>query len=79
MQQGGMPDGMQGGGPPGGGGVLDGSVFKARKVPTSWVPEPIKLSPELLEAASLRSKARSAFDEAEFLTEKANQVIKNIK
>jgi outer membrane protein assembly factor BamB len=79
MQQGGMPGGMQGGGPPGGGGGLDGSVFKARKVPISWVPEFIKMSPELFEAASLRSKARSAFNEAEVLTEKANQVIKNIK
>lgn len=79
MQQGGMPAGMQGGGPPGGVGVVDGSIFKARKVPASWVPESIELSPELLEAAALRSKARSAFDEAEDLTEKANQVIKNIK
>lgn len=71
--------GMQGGGPPGGVGVLDGSIFKARKVPVSWIPQSIEMSPELLEAASLRSKARSAFDNAEDLTEKANQIINKIK
>jgi hypothetical protein len=86
--QGGMPGGapggqgggMQSGGQAGGGGgTSDGSIFKARKVPTSWVPQPIELSPELLEAAELRSKARSAFEEADALTEEANEVIKNIR
>jgi hypothetical protein len=70
---------MQGGGPPGGAGLLDGSLFKARKVPASWNPESIELDAELLKAAALRRQARSAFEDAEALTEQANQIIKNIK
>jgi thiamine monophosphate kinase len=58
---------------------LDGSIFKARKVPVSWVPEDIKLSPKLLEAAALRRQARSAYENADGLTEQANQIIINIK
>jgi hypothetical protein len=75
----GQQGGMQGGGQPGGAGVPDGSIFKARKVPVSWVPGSIELDSEFQKAASLRRQARSAFEDAEALTEQANQIIKNIK
>jgi len=61
------------------GGRMDNSVFKARKVPASWVPKNIQLTPELAAVASLMGQARAQYESADALVEQANQLMKYSK
>jgi len=55
---------------------INPSVFKARVVPPSWVPEPIELTPEMATAAILMGEAKSHWDAADALVQQANQLLK---
>lgn len=49
-------------------------IFKARKVPPSWVPE-IKLTPNLAEAAKLMAEAQAYYSAARKMVDQANKFL----
>jgi len=58
---------------------ITSSVFKARKVPATWLPKSLELTPEMATAASLMGQARSQFEAGSALVEQATQVLKYSK
>ena len=55
---------------------IDYSIYRARKVPASWVPEPIELTPEMIAAANLMGQAKAYWDAADALIRQASELLK---
>ena len=60
---------------PGGPGDNPYSIFKARKVPTSWVPEDISMTPEMVQAATLMGKAKDSYKAANDFIDQAVKLL----
>ncbi|MBW1915469.1 MAG: hypothetical protein JRI86_11135, partial [Deltaproteobacteria bacterium] len=50
-------------------------VFKARKVPPSWVPRDFDLTPEMVSAMGLMGQAKSHGEAMETLVQQASQIL----